>query len=141
MRRLALALVLWAIVAGSVAGSAGGATVTWQVAEDGNTRPLRGYVQYTTVTLYGGMGPMRTVALDATGTARLTLPLPIACWSGTEQCVTLDGQWLYWTVVPWAFPTCTPLEPATGDDLYRGVTWVDVQDSAWGFILQGECEP
>jgi hypothetical protein len=143
MKRLLLALALCALAVATVSAATGDARISWQAKYDtgDGTLPLRGYVQYATFSTWGGWSPWQTAHLDATGAALITLPLPVVCWSGTDICATLDGQWLYWTLVPWRFGDCTPLDPSANSATYRGVDWIAEQDISRGFVFQGECQP
>jgi hypothetical protein len=146
MRRYAiLALVVLLAVLPMVAqATAGDAVITWQAKVDlgdGNTAPLRGYVRWATVGLFSGFSAWHTTYLDTLGMASIMLPLPVYCWDGTDQCFTVDGQWLYWTVVPWAFGTCLPLNPPSSEMTYSGVDWIDGHPMSMGFIYQGDCVP
>jgi hypothetical protein len=138
MKRLALVLLLCALIAGNVTAHPGGATVTLHgkyVTPDGNTAPLTGYVRWATSTMFTGLTLWQTMWLDADGVARITLPLPVICWSGTEQCFTLDGQWLFWAITPLHASGCLPYDPPDSAS-YRGVVWVAEQDVSMGFIWE-----
>jgi hypothetical protein len=141
MKRLLLALALCALVVSTVSAATTGGSMTWRakhITPNGNTHPLEGgYVMWATHNMFGGLSPWRYSWLDANGAATIRLPLPVICWSGTEACFTLDGQWLYWTVIPPNMGQCTP---ASGQAA-RGVTWIAQQTESMGTVWQGECQP
>jgi hypothetical protein len=147
MKRLFLLLVIVALLATPVVvlATPGGAVVTFRakhVLPSGDTHPLEGgYIRWATSTMFTGMSHWHYTYLNAQGIARLTLTLPVICWNGTQDCFTLDGQWLYWTLVPPNYGACTLFDPPSGQQAYQGVTWVATQDMSFGSVWQGNCLP
>jgi hypothetical protein len=144
MKRLVLALILCALAVTTVSAAVSGGSLTIyakHVTDSGETHALDGgYVMYATHTLYGGFSPWRYCWINSKGMCRIDLPLPLLCWSGTDICTTLDGQTVYWTLIPPHYGECTLREPATGAAALSGVTWIATQNEAIGTVWSGRCE-
>jgi hypothetical protein len=142
MKRVLLAILLCAFVVSVASADVPIGSMTFYakyVTPDGNTHPLTGFVMYGTSNGFSGLTPWTKCWLNDKGACRIDLPLPVICWSGTDACFTLNGQWVYWTIAPLYADTCT-LSPSGNPQARQGVTWIATQKVIVGTVWEGECQ-